>query len=167
MKHISTRALAAAAVILAGGLAAACNPTLRTHGYRYTEGEVPEIEPGEHNEASVMEMLGSPSTRSAFEDNTWYYITDTREYLSYLRPKTRARRIIEVTFDDEGTVANVAEYDMDDGRQVAFVGRETPTRGRELTVLEQLLGSVGRLPSEQLPGNENLPGGAGGPRRND
>ena len=27
---------------------------------------------------------------------------------------------------------------------IAFNGRETPTRGRELTVLEQLLGNVGR-----------------------
>jgi outer membrane protein assembly factor BamE (lipoprotein component of BamABCDE complex) len=159
------RALAAAAVILAGGLAAACNPTLRTHGYRYTEGEVPEITPGEHNQASIMDMLGSPSVRGTFDENTWYYMTDTREYLSYLKPSTQARRIIAITFDGEGTVANVEEYDMGDSRQVAFVGRETPTRGRELSVLEQILGNVGRLPTEQLPGQQNLPGGAGGPRR--
>ncbi len=35
--------------------------------------------------------------------------------------------------------------------QVAFNRRETPTRGRELTVIEQLLGTVGR---QALPGNE-------------
>lgn len=165
MNHRLQRAILAAAVVFAGGLAAACNPTLRTHGYRYTEGEVPEITPGEHTQASILEMLGSPSVRGTFDENTWYYMTDTREYLSYLRPSTQARRIIAIRFDDDGSVSEVEEYDMDDGRQVALVGRETPTRGRELSVLEQILGNVGRMPTEQLPGQQNLPGGAGGPRR--
>ena len=30
---------------------------------------------------------------------------------------------------------------------IAFNGRETPTRGRELTIIEQLLGNVGRVGS--------------------
>ena len=67
----------------------------------------------------------------------------------------------------EGTVAEVTEYDVSDSRQVNYVARTTPTRGRELTLLEQVLGNVGRLPTDQLGGQENLPGGAGGPRRND
>ena len=64
-----------------------------------------------------------------------------------------------------GLVSDVAEYGLEDGRVVAIADRETPTRGRELTFLEQLLGNVGRLPTEQFGGEQNLPGGAGGPRR--
>ena len=75
------------------------------------------------------------------------------------------RRIIAVTFDENGLVSDVAEYGLEDGRVVAIADRETPTRGRELTFLEQLLGNVGRLPTEQFGGEQNLPGGAGGPRR--
>ncbi len=43
-------------------------------------------------------------------------------------------------------------YSLKDGRVIAFNGRETPTRGREMTVLEQLLGSIsagGVLPPDQ------------------
>ena len=61
----------------------------------------------------------------------------------------------------------MTEYDVSDSRQVNYVSRTTPTRGRELTLLEQVLGNVGRLPTDQLSRQDNLPGGAGGPRRND
>ena len=158
------RAAFAAALIAATALTAACNPTLRSHGYRYTDGEVPEFTPGEDTQASVLAALGNPSTRGMFDENTWYYISATREYLAYLRPDTRERRVIAIRFDENGVVSVIDEYGLDDGRVVAFVDRETPTRGRELSLLEQLLGNVGRLPGDQFGGEQNLPGGAGGPR---
>mgnify|MGYP006291644283 FL=1 len=158
------RAALAASLAAASALVAACNPTLRTHGYRYTDGEIPEFTPGEDTQANVLAALGNPSTRGMFHDDTWYYISATREYLAYLRPDTRERRIIAIRFDENGVINAVDEYGLEDGRVVAFVDRETPTRGRELTLLEQLLGNVGRLPGEQFGGEQNLPGGAGGPR---
>jgi outer membrane protein assembly factor BamE (lipoprotein component of BamABCDE complex) len=158
------RAALIAALAASTAFVAACNPTLRTHGYRYTDGEIPEFTPGEDTQATVLSALGNPSTRGMFDDNTWYYISATREYLAYLRPDTRERRVIAIRFDEDGVISAVDEYGLEDGRVVAFVDRETPTRGRELTLLEQLLGNVGRLPGEQFGGEQNLPGGAGGPR---
>ena len=53
-------------------------------------------------------------------------------------------------------VASVRTLGLDDGQRIAMNGRETPTRGRELTILEQLLGNVarGQLPrtEEDVPG---------------
>ena len=158
------RAAIAAAVIASAAVVSACNPTLRSHGFRYPDGEMPELAIGEDTQASVLATLGNPSTRGMFEDDTWYYISATREYLAYLRPDTRERRVIKLTFDEGGVLAGMEEYGLEDGRVIALVDRETPTRGRELTLLEQLLGNVGRLPSEQFGGEQNLPGGAGGPR---
>ena len=143
----------------------ACNPVLRSHGYRYTTLDEPTITPEEDTQDTVLARLGNPSTRGTFEQDTWYYISSTRESLAYLRPVTRDRRIIAVSFNDAGVVAEVNEYSLEDGRMVAYASRETPTRGRELSFLEQLLGNVGRLPTDQFGGEQNLPGGAGGPRR--
>ena len=45
---------------------------------------------------------------------------------------------------------------LEDGQRVSMNDRETPTRGRQLTILEQLLGNVGR---GQLPRtDEDVPG---------
>lgn len=147
--------------------ASACNPILRSHGYRYTLGQEPSIMPDEDTRESVLDRLGNPSTRGTFDENTWFYVSATRESLAYLRPVTRDRRIVAVRFSqDTGIVTDVVEYTLADGRMVDYVSRETPTRGRELSLLEQLLGNVGRLPTQAFGGEENLPGGAGGPRRN-
>jgi len=67
------------------------------------------------------------------------------------------RSVTEITFDKaDGKVAAVRTLGLEDGRQVAMERRETPTRGRQLTILEQLLGNVGR---GQLPRTEeDVPG---------
>jgi hypothetical protein len=55
---------------------------------------------------------------------------------------------------------------MKDGKRVDIVARETPTRGRELTVLGQMFSNLGRFNSKgssQLPTNTS--GGRGGSGR--
>jgi len=94
---------------------------------------------------------------------TWYYMSAVRQRLAYLRPITEERQITAVVFNDDGQVQAVAEYGLKDGNIVNFIGRETPTRGRELSVLEQIFGTIGRLPTDSLTGNRQTPGGGGGP----
>lgn len=156
--------MTAAVLVLAAGVSA-CNPALRSHGHRYSLDEEPVITPAEDTRQTVLQRFGNPSTTGVFEEDTWYYISSTRETLAYLRPATRDRRVIAVTFNAEGVVAEVEEYGLEDGRVVAYSETETPTRGRELSVIEQILGNVGSLPTDQFGGEQNLPGGAGGPRR--
>jgi outer membrane protein assembly factor BamE (lipoprotein component of BamABCDE complex) len=59
--------------------------------------------------------------------------------------------VVAISFDkDTQAVATVNVYSLRDGRVIAYNNRETPTRGRELTILEQLFGnlsSVGTLPN--------------------
>ncbi len=142
----------------------ACNPVLRSHGYVPPTNQEQDIEVGDA-QSTVVAQMGNPSTRAMFDENVWYYISSTREELAFLTPKTRSRSITAISFDETGAVTEIDEYDLEDGRQFALTSRETPTRGRELTILEQLFGNLGRLPVQQLPGQEqDLPGGAGGPR---
>ena len=70
------------------------------------------------------------------------------------------RDIVAIAFDPATEqVASVNKYSLKDGKVFALNDRETPTRGREMTILEQLLGNVGRggmLPrdeEERVPGN--------------
>jgi outer membrane protein assembly factor BamE (lipoprotein component of BamABCDE complex) len=156
---------AALAALLAALAAAACTPVVRRHGYVPEEQPLSAIQPAVDTKSSVLERYGNPSTSGVFDENTWYYITNVVEQLGYLQPQSSARSIVAVRFDDAGRVENVETYSLADARNPNIVSRSTPTRGRELSVLEQLLGNVGRLPSEQVSGQENLPGGAGGPRR--
>jgi outer membrane protein assembly factor BamE (lipoprotein component of BamABCDE complex) len=82
------------------------------------------------------------------------------ERVAFYKPKVTKRDVVAVSFDEAERVKAVNSYTLADGRIIALNGRETPTRGRELTILEQLLGNVGRM-ANTLGGNEEdrLPGG--------
>jgi outer membrane protein assembly factor BamE (lipoprotein component of BamABCDE complex) len=158
------RAMRLALILTAASLAAAgCAPVMRTHGYVPNEIAEQLVQPQVDTRETVRARLGNPSTTGVFED-TWYYISATREDFAYFRPKITARRIIAVDFDETGRVSNVDEYDVEDGNQIRLVGRETPTRGREVSLLEQVFGSIGAVNPNQLPGyRDEMPDSAGGP----
>ena len=50
---------------------------------------------------------------------------------------------------------------MSDGQDITPVGRETPTEGTELTLMQQLFGNLGRLPggieAQDLPTGTQRP----------
>ncbi|PHR54249.1 MAG: cell envelope protein SmpA [Robiginitomaculum sp.] len=142
----------------------ACTPITRSHGFIAAKESPGDVESGIDSKTTVLAKYGSPSTTGVFEKDTWYYLSEFRQQLGFLQPKTQTRSITAIRFSDEGIVDNVDTYTLEDGKFVSLVGRSTPTRGKELSVLEQLVGTVGRVPGGNL-GAENLPGGAGGPRR--
>ena len=141
----------------------ACNPTLRTHGYIAATDKPQGVEENSDTKASVLARLGNPSVKSTFDEDTWYYLTSVRQRIAYLRPLVEERTITAITFNEDGQVQKVAEYGIENGQYVNYVDRETPTRGRQLSLLEQVFGTIGRIPIEQIGGNRDIPGGSGGP----
>ena len=145
------------AVSLAG-LSAACAPTIGSNGFQAIDAKPQDVVAGTDTKETVLAKLGTPSTTSTFEPNqVWYYISQTTEKYTYNLPKVSSRTVTEITFEPTGDkVTGVRTLGLADGEQIAMNRNETPTRGRALTVLEQLLGNVGR---GQLPRtDEDAPG---------
>ena len=148
--------MARSAILLALALAAsatACSPTRDYHGYIADEALPKDIEPGEDTRSTVLARLGSPSTKSIFDDNTWIYMSAIRTRIAYFKPKVTERTVTAIRFGDDNTVSEVLNYDQDDGEVIRYASSETPTRGRQLGLLEQIFGTLGviRLPSEVDP----------------
>jgi outer membrane protein assembly factor BamE (lipoprotein component of BamABCDE complex) len=153
-------------IAAAAALTSACNPVLRTHGYIPTAEKPQAVNPDTDTKSSVLSRLGNPSVKSTFdedvEDDVWYYISSVRQRYAYLRPQIEDRTITAIHFNPDGQVTKVAEYGLEDGVPVNYVDRKTPTRGRELSVLEQIFGTIGRLPTDRLTGANQQTGGGGG-----
>ena len=145
---------AVAALCLMG--AGACTPTVSYNGFQAREDKPQDVKIGVDTRSTVLTKLGSPSTVATFEPNIWFYISQTTAQSAYLRPKLQDRDVVAITFDKDEKVTNVKAYKLKDGYKIAYSDRETPTRGRELSVLEQILGNVGR--GGMLPQDENDPG---------
>lgn len=146
MKCIGGFVLAA----LLGGAVAACQPVVRTHGYAPDDALLSEIAVGQDTRDTVASKIGRPITESAFDDEGWYYVGSTVEWNTYHDPKVVDRRIVAVRFDDSDVVADVSTYGVEDGRIIDLATQTTPTYGRELTILQQVLGNVGRITGEDL-----------------
>ena len=98
-----------------------------------------------------MDILGSPSTTSAIDSSTWYYIYSKAETVAFYHPTVTDRRVLAISFGDNNKVNNLKYYGLEEGKIISYVDRTTPTRGRELTVLQQLFGNLGRLGAGSLP----------------
>ena len=153
-----------ASLLLATCLAGCLTPSKDYHGYIADEAQPSEIKPGEDTRNTVLAQLGSPSTESIFDDNTWVYMTAVRERLAFMIPETSERRVTAIRFNDADVVDEVLEYTIEDGQVIRYAQAETATRGRELGLLEQLFGNVGSVP---LPNSEErTPGDPTGSGRN-
>jgi outer membrane protein assembly factor BamE (lipoprotein component of BamABCDE complex) len=156
----------AIAVLSAGLLTtSACAPITSYSGFQAIDANPKDVKVGEDTKSTVRGRLGSPSTTSTFEDDIWFYIAQVKEQVAFRRPQVVNREVVAIRFNrDSEVVESVDHYTLEDGKVVAFNDRETPTRGRELTILEQLLGNVGRggmLPRD----DESVPGNRPGDRR--
>lgn len=145
------------ATVLAGVLAA-CSPTLELRGHVIDEESLIAVKEGVDNRESVADTLGTPSAIATFDGDVWFYISTKQERVAFLDAKVLERNIVAVEFDKKGNVAATRRYTMADGRPVHLVGRETPTKGKELTFLEQMFGNFGRFSST---GSAQGPGGGG------
>lgn len=139
---------------------AACQPSqVLTHGAIVTQDQVDLIPVGSSRE-QVLLALGTPSTTGNFGNEVFYYISQKSERkLAYEKPKVVDQRVLAVYFDQQAVVAQVANYGLVDGRVFDFVKRVTPTAGRDLTFLGQLLAGPGK---GAPPINPLAPSGVGG-----
>ncbi len=146
---VATPAFKRALVLAAGAalLLSACGNPIRVRGQIPEPESVEAIIPGVHSRQDVAQLLGSPSTISTFQDRKWYYIGQKSSQFAFKKPTVLERSVLMVSFDPRGYVEEKVVYSLEDSREIDPVDRITPTEGRELTVWQQLLGNLGRLPS--------------------
>jgi hypothetical protein len=71
------------------------------------------------------------------------------------------RRVLALRFDDSGTLVDEKLLSKADGQQIAMAPGETQVIAKQPTVVQQLIGNVGRF-NDQGDGNNNKKGGTPG-----
>ena len=133
-------------VLACGALGlSACGSGVQLRGNTPDPEDVAEIKPGVHSRQDVIDLLGSPSTISTFEERRWYYIGQKTQQVAFMKPEVLDRDVLVITFDESGLVAGTQHYGLADAHEVDPVDRETPTEGRDLSLLQQLFGNIGRF----------------------
>ena len=142
----STRLSLAATAFAA--LLSACVPNTVQRGNLPDPELLSHIQPGSQTRNQVADMLGSPSSVATFGDEVWYYISSQTKTIAFYEPEVIDQKIVAIAFDGDGRVKNVRTYGLEDAQEIEPVARTTPTGGREITVLEQLFGNLGRFSNQ-------------------
>ncbi len=147
----------AASVALAG-----CAPVISNRGFIENADAEAGIAAGVDTKTTIEVKLGDPSVQAAFGTDAWYYISQTERQVAFFDATIENRHILAVYFDKDGKVSDMKHYSLEDGNVVAFESRTTPTRGREMTFLQQLFNATPGMPGAEQQQEQN-PGGGGGP----
>lgn len=138
--------LTGVAIAVAGCSTAGVLDTSETYkqGYVIDEQTLELVPPGSSRE-QVLLALGTPTTTETFDNEVFYYISQTRtKAAAFMKPRLVDQRILAVYFDEDNSVTQIANYGLQDGKLFDFVTRTTPTGGRDQTFLAQILtGSLG------------------------
>lgn len=134
-------------------------------GNRVDAESLKDLVPGTSTRADVQALIGSPSAKATFDDNTWIYVSETTRPRIGRTPGVLDQEVVTMTFDETGTLRGIKRLDQKDGKSVAVVARATPSPGSEASFLQQLLGNVGRFSTGGLPGGSGAgarqPGSSG------
>lgn len=157
-------ALVLMVALASGGLTGCGLPDFMTfppqvRGNRVDAASLKELVPGISTTKDVVSLIGSPTTRATFDDNTWLYIGEMTKPVIGGTNEVRSQDVVALRFDGSGVLQGIETKTKKDALPVSVVARTTPSPGSDATFLQRLLGNVGRF----TPGTgTSLGGGPGG-----
>ncbi|HTW26223.1 MAG TPA: outer membrane protein assembly factor BamE [Acetobacteraceae bacterium] len=114
-------------------------------GNRIDPDQLKQLTVGTSTRQDVETLLGSPTARATFDNNTWIYISEVTQPRIGRLPAVRDQHVTELTFNNDGVLETIKRLDKADGKSVAMASGATPSPGSEASFFQQLLGNVGRF----------------------
>jgi len=155
MKKTSLLTVTATAMALCLG---ACTPTMASRGNLLEDYQLESLKPGIDTQYDVMKKVGSPTTKAPFDDNIWYYLGQETEKKGVFDPKITKERIVVLSFNKEGLLMEAVDVPPN-RNDLPYTSGKTPTSGSEVTVMQQLLGNMGKFNKDKGPANSASTGG--------
>ncbi len=120
-------------------------PPPQTRGNRVDQEQLKELVPGTSTKADVTALIGSPTQKATFDENTWLYITEITRQRVGQTLGVLDQGVVVLSFDDRGVLSGVKTVGQDDAVAVSVASRTTPSPGTEASFMQQLLGNIGKF----------------------
>lgn len=144
-RTLMSRRIIGVSLSLALSTLAGCGATVTKHGQIFRATDLQTVQPG-MSQDQVRVALGTPATTAVVgSGNAFYYISSTDSQSSFFLPTEMDRQVVAVYFNNGGTVDNVANYGLKDGKVFDYVSRTTPAPGaKDEGILKQLFRNLGK-----------------------
>jgi outer membrane protein assembly factor BamE (lipoprotein component of BamABCDE complex) len=148
---------AIALVVATIGLSSCQTGEVMNGGYIFDQQSLDLVPVGSSRE-QVLLSLGTPSTTATFDNEVFYYISQKRvRPVAFMKQRVVDQHILAIYFDKDGNVAQRGDYSLKDGKVFDNIRSVTPTGGKDLTFLQQILqgGGTGAAGAKNFLNNLN------------
>jgi len=118
---------------------------VKHHGVSFLEKKQKKLEVNKSNKNDIVDLLGSPSTKSKFDTDVWIYIErkQTQSRLKNLgKMKIYKNDVLVLEIDDYGILKKKDFYNMDDMKQVKIVKNETTSQVTKNSFIYDFMSSL-------------------------
>ncbi|WP_019218480.1 outer membrane protein assembly factor BamE [Bartonella florencae] len=116
-------------------------------GYIIDKDAVSSISIGSSQE-QVLLALGTPSLKTKYDNEIFYYISQTRyRGMQFMKTKIIDRKVLAIYFNQNNQVTKIANYGLRDGQVFDFIAQTTPTATKEQPFLIQIIKGPANLPT--------------------
>lgn len=136
-------------------------PPPQTRGNKIEADQLKELVPGTSKKADVTALIGSPTQKAMFDENTWLYITELTQPRLAQTLGVLDQTVVVLTFDDQGVLKGMKTATRKESLPVDVASRTTPSPGTEASFMQQLLGNIGKF---NAAGGAGFGGGGGAPK---
>lgn len=142
----------AVVALLTAVLLAGCAVDVDQRGHIINSEDLEYIRIGTTSKSDLINLIGSPTVVPLARGDSWYYVGSSVERFAFYKPAITERQIVAFSFDQNEAVAGMEIYSLEDGREIAFIEKATPSRGRNLGIIEEIFGNIGRFtPAGAVP----------------
>ncbi len=132
------------AAVMVGLTVSSCTPTVAKRGNMIDDEALSQIKVGATTREEVAKVLGTPTEMATFDDKIWYYIGRRTEQTAFFDPELTEQKVVAIKFTPEGKVEKISKGTDKYVQDIDPVSAKTPTYGKEISVMQQLLGNLGK-----------------------
>ncbi len=120
---------------------------LYQEGYILDKNALSSISVGSSQEQVIL-TLGTPSLKTKYDNEVFYYISQTRyRAMQFMKTKIIDRKVLAIYFNKNNQVTKIANYGLQNGQIFDFIAQTTPTATREQPFLIQIIKGPANLPT--------------------
>lgn len=134
-----------------------CTPYVHRYGFNFEQLDVNKIEIGKDTNDTVLEKLGSPSSKTVFPNNPktggykWFYIAKKAVSKAFFTPEPQEQKTVVIAFNNDNKVTDIKTIiglvDVEPNTT------ETESTGYETSMIRDMFGNFGKYSGKKSPGS--------------
>tara|TARA_Y100001970_G_scaffold65522_1_gene83856 strand:+ start:5596 stop:6054 length:459 start_codon:yes stop_codon:yes gene_type:complete len=126
-------------------IACSNNKVVNNHGLLALEKKANKIEISKTNKNEILTTIGNPSTKSLFDDNTWYYLQTemiNQSFFKLGKSKIKKNNVLEISFDKYGIVKTKKLFELENMNDLDLAKSNSAKTYQNKSYYQKLLNSL-------------------------